>query len=1666
MNKSTFSFFRGAMVALLLLCIFQAYAQQRLVVSPHMTVNISGRGDAWILFDNQNASNQACNIPQTTNPWAYYDGSWNGKSFYYPVSVVVDLGYPQNLNQICLRKAFGTTGTVDVYTGGTDASTWSNLYTQNQFSGECQTLNTFTQFLKFTFESNATRILEIELYGPQANTPECEPNPTTCDVAANCFCPRLPMEDFIGSNINVDVPVAKGNAVGFIRAYQHEYFNTGFLDVDYPGYPTGAYSWAPSKIEKFDHDYFYQGLHDVGLEINSSLHHAPPYLVTFDYWNGADQVQNSADAVASGFIDALTFIKLNERKPFDEQLYPITPNTKYDDPAMYLEFSDLIYQFSSRYGYPGNTSNLKVDGNNVAKAGLDLVQYVENWNEPDKWWHFYYVNGMPYLDTSIEEQLGYFSPYEYAAFSSATFDGHGETNGIENTVLDRYPNGIPSGARPVGLKNANSGMKNVMAGVSGLEIEYVKAVKFWFDHHRPDIGFPFDVINFHDYSNNGGPNPQGSFAISPEDDNLKEKVREVVEFRNKYIPDVEVWLSEFGYDTNPYSIQSPDCSYYCGNCSAPDCLEKMREIQGQWNVRSFLEVAAAGIDRAMVFNFRDGGAESDGGQYVSAGLLTNVDDGFKAKNSWYYISTMKTVTEGTKYDASFVHNDPSVRIYKFVEDCNGTGKTVYAIWSPTSVNGNDTPVKTNYQLPFVSSNATLVKMVDDDMDGIRQTVSTCGGTVCVDISERPIFIVEGDLPEDIAGCACNYVPFTVSGSGNVSVINDEQNNLGGLNCGEGNPAYSTWTAADNQSVVLDMGQLYELSSLYLHSDGSTGKFKIQFGTPGNWTDYSHWNVYNPTEHNYKWKTYTDIDVQTRYIRIKATTNNVNLQEVAICGEAVGGGPTCNDGIQNQGEAGVDCGGPCPACVTPTCNDGILNGNETGVDCGGSCPPCNTGSCQIALTPQMFYDQNGNSAATSGFGGSLADEQNVMGDPINGQGLDVTTGWQFPWQNGIQTYVDLGQTYNISGIYLYDGYGEGQFTVATGLPSSNNAPFISFNANAWPPQWRDFDGAQQQVSARYLTFTRVAGGATINEIAICGTPANGNPTCTDGVQNGNETGVDCGGSCPPCVTATCFDGIQNQGETGVDCGGPCPACISCNDGIQNGNETGVDCGGSCPACVTPTCFDGIQNGNETGVDCGGSCPPCNTGSCEIALTPQMFYDQLGNSASASGFGGSLADEQNVMGDPINGQGLDVSNGWQFPWQNGIETYVDLGQTYNISGIYLYDGYGEGQFTVATGLPSSGNAPFISFNANVWPPQWRDFDGAQQQVSARYLTFTRVAGGATINEIAICGTPANGNPTCTDGIQNGNETGLDCGGSCPPCSVTCFDGIQNGDETDIDCGGFNCPPCVSCNDGIQNGNETGVDCGGSCPPCNTGSCEIALTPQMFYDQNGNPASASNFAGSLADEQNVMGDPINGQGLDVNTPWQFPWQNGIQCYVDLGQTYNIDGVYLYDGYGEGQFTVSTGQPSNNNSPFISFNANAWPPQWRSFDGAQQQVTARYLTFTREAGGANINEIAICGTPINNLQSKVDENNIVFNAACPPIVFPSPTASRLVVQRDQSTFDGLIISDTKGQIKMDVDFGEVLTKTEIDVSHLRNGIYFLRLKGSDACPNALTRFVKMDTK
>ena len=120
--------------------------------------------------------------------------------------------------------------------------------------------------------------------------------------------------------------------------------------------------------------------------------------------------------------------------------------------------------------------------------------------------------------------------------------------------------------------------------------------------------------------------------------------------------------------------------------------------------------------------------------------------------------------------------------------------------------------------------------------------------------------------------------------------------------------------------------------------------------------------------------------------------------------------------------------------------------------------------------------------------------------------------------------------------------------------------------------------------------------------------------TDGIRNGNETDIDCGGA-PPESTPRCATGkacLQTGDCDAVLCTGNVCAAPAANDGIKNGTETGVDCGGAAPTnaprcvvggtcaattdcdavlctggvCQPPSHGDGIKNGNETGPDCGG------------------------------------------------------------------------------------------------------------------------------------------------------------------------------------------------------------------------------------------------------------------------------------------------------------------------------------------------------------------------------------------------------------------------------------------------------------------------------------------------
>jgi hypothetical protein len=123
------------------------------------------------------------------------------------------------------------------------------------------------------------------------------------------------------------------------------------------------------------------------------------------------------------------------------------------------------------------------------------------------------------------------------------------------------------------------------------------------------------------------------------------------------------------------------------------------------------------------------------------------------------------------------------------------------------------------------------------------------------------------------------------------------------------------------------------------------------------------------------------------------------------------------------------------------------------------------------------------------------------------------------------------------------------------------------------------------------------------------------TCNNGKRDGNETDLDCGGSCTPCspglgcgtaadcnskvctqgscAQPTCTDAVKNGAELAVDCGGG--TCPGCDEGSPC--QVPTDCkSGQCDANVCGTsCSDGAKNGDETGTDCGGTkCGACPNG----------------------------------------------------------------------------------------------------------------------------------------------------------------------------------------------------------------------------------------------------------------------------------------------------------------------------------------------------------------------------------------------------------------------------------------------------------------------------------------
>jgi hypothetical protein len=321
-----------------------------------------------------------------------------------------------------------------------------------------------------------------------------------------------------------------------------------------------------------------------------------------------------------------------------------------------------------------------------------------------------------------------------------------------------------------------------------------------------------------------------------------------------------------------------------------------------------------------------------------------------------------------------------------------------------------------------------------------------------------------------------------------------------------------------------------------------------------------------------------------------------------------------------------------------------------------------------------------------------------------------------------------------------------------------------------------------------------------------------PACTDGVQNGTETGVDCGGDCgrcmggQPCMVGTdcrsgecladmtcaasgCEDGERNQDETGVDCGGSlCPACGGGEGCVRQEDCLSLIC--DMGTCTTSSCTDRVLNQDETSIDCGGGvCDPCRDGfSCFVDIDCEGMRCVAGSCVSCM-------------------DGV----------QNAEETDVDCGGG-------LCDTCADGEMCVmgtdCTGGTCEAGA-CVSCIDGVLNQDESDVDCGGAICPGCGTGFD--CGAATDCTSGICdaATSTCNAPGCGDGVLNGTETDLDCGGgSCLGCAVTemcllgrdCLEGVCT----------TNICQAPTCSDGVANGLETDIDCGGTsaCPRCMDG------------------------------------------------------------------------------------------------------------------------------------------------------------------------------------------------------------------------------------------------------
>ena len=387
-------------------------------------------------------------------------------------------------------------------------------------------------------------------------------------------------------------------------------------------------------------------------------------------------------------ITILPCIQMGEQSVFNRNRNekPVMKGDSTTDPMSYKIHANYLYNYAARYGHTVvDKSKLNLDPNDTYKSGLGYITYYEDWNEPDKTW---------------QGPDAQFNSTELAAMLSADYDGH------EGKLGDVY-----------GVKQADSNAKLVMGGMAGgsTMVKWLTEMQTWANQNRSDKKLPMDVINYHEYAG----------THSPENSDFVSNAMKIINWRNANDKSLEIWITEFGWDTNLGSTKH----------AAPS-----EDTQRDWIIREYLIGDRIGLDRMTVYDALNDGPSSDTTQYSTSGLATKVSEGTVKKSSWYGVNTLKNTLKGYSFNEVLKETN-EMYIYKYTN-----GKDFYyVLWSPTE---NNTIIK-NYSLNIGNYNeAKLTELKNKEPLGITKSLDIKNNQVTVNVSESPIFIkVSGKVEE-------------------------------------------------------------------------------------------------------------------------------------------------------------------------------------------------------------------------------------------------------------------------------------------------------------------------------------------------------------------------------------------------------------------------------------------------------------------------------------------------------------------------------------------------------------------------------------------------------------------------------------------------------------------------------------------------------------------------------------------------------------------------------------------------------------------------------------------------------------------------------------------------------------------------------------------------------